>query len=239
MQNLKGKNVVLVGATGDIGGELAITLRSAGAHIIGVGRNLKKLQILERQGIHSKRVDCSNATQVLNLLQATFDEIGEPDALITSVGTWREVSVNSDLTDFDSQLNTDLVSIIRAAVIPLFIFNQYFRNRGSGLLVDISSWAAERILPGNLTYALAKAAVKTFIENMRNENGVESKVLISRAVAQLVDTPANRVNPKCKDLTEEDWKGAVQISDMATWIAKLIINPKVEPEKRFQSKIVL
>jgi len=246
MGKLSGKTIVVAGATGDIGGELAISLLAEGALVIGVGRNADKLAALEEKGIHARLTDCSDPVDVLLMLQATYQKFGKPDALITSVGTWREMRVDSEVSKFSSQLTIDLDSIVKAAIIPIFAFNQFFSNRGGGFMADITSHAAEGPLPGNLTYATGKAAVKMFIDNLREENdpeeklreGISSGIRITRIIAQLVDTPKNRLDPRGKDLTDEDWQGAVQIRNIARFISNNIDNVNAPPEQFFESKII-
>ncbi|GEM_PF-6018030 len=239
MNNL---NAVIIGATGAIGSGLTKKLCEAGVKVVAVGRDEDKLKKLECLGssVATFRIhDLPLEVQSREMIRFTEKTFGPPNLLITSVGKWEMVDVNSELSKFVSQLHADLASFVEAVMVPIFAFNQYFIKQGGGFIVDISSHAAEdSTLAGNLTYAAAKSAVKTFIENLRHENGlVNSGVVISRIIAQLVDTPANRA--KFFHVKKEEWKGAVQIRDIATWIADNADNLRAAPEKFFKSSIVI
>ncbi len=242
MIDLSGKTFVIIGATGDIGGNLARYLHSMGANIVAVGRNTSKLMELDSLKPRMRTLEIGSE-DLIDDMEVVFDHglaaFGKFDALITSVGQWVQIDVSEEPEKFIDQLDKDFAAFVRPSVAPMFVFNKYFKENGGGLMVDISSHAAEGNLPGNLTYAPAKAAVKSFIENLRAENGPDSKVVVARAISQLVDTAKNRANPRLVHLSEEDWQKTVQIKDMAEWIISCIDNPKAELDKLFKSGIVL
>lgn len=235
MSKLEDKVIVIAGATGDIGGELAIKFAKMRARVVAIGRNRNKLnELLARSPNKMCGViaDLSRMSEVKRVLQ----EIGRIDLLITSLGTWFEIKKDTDLVDFSDRLNTDMSSIVSAAIQTIFAFNQYFLKEQEGQIVDISSHAAEDYsLAGNLTYGPAKAAVKAFIEFLRKENGRDSGVVISRIVAQLVDTPGNRA--KFQQFSDEDWKRAVQIGDIINWIEEHFGDKNADPNPVFVSRL--
>ncbi len=232
MSRLEGKVIVIAGATGDIGGELAIEFAKRLAKVVAIGRDpdkLKKLLARSPNKIRGVIADLSRMSEVERVLQ----EIGRVDLLITSVGSWKQVGKDMDPKDFSSRLNLDLESIAKAAIKPIFAFNQYFLKGKKGHIVDISSHAAENpLLPWNLSYGSAKATVGAFIERLRAENGKNSGVVISRIIAQLVDTPKNR---QAHPHTDEEWRTAVQIRDIANWIEEHFGDKNADPDPVFVS----
>lgn len=239
MKNLEGKIVIIAGVTGDIGGGIALELLKAGAKVIGFGRNPKKLNQLERAGVRCFEVDCTKVDDIEDAMDH-IKVIGAPHAFVSSMGSWEQVDLSYTPEKFEKRLELDLGSIAMAVINSVFFFNQYFTSVGGGFIVDISSHAAEGVLPGNLTYAPAKAAVKMFTSHLREANRInnpDSGVVISQVVAQLVDTPKNRRN--FPHLTEKDWEQTVQISEIAEWIGDNISNMQASPEKIFKSAIVI
>jgi len=241
MKKIKETTAVIVGATGDIGMEMAGHLHHAGANVVLVGRNEAKLNTIGKslgnERVLSSVTDCSDVNQVKSLLESTINTFGGAHLLITSVGTWAQISSSSSVEEFANQLKLDTDSILQAAALPIFVFNQYFTQKGRGLIVDISSHAAEGFLPGNLTYAPAKVAMKTFVANLRKENDENSGVRISRIIAQLVDTPKNRnAFPLLKS---DDWAKTVQIKDMADWVISHLNDKEIPTEQLFTSDIIL
>lgn len=236
---MKNVNIVIIGATGDIGSNLTRQFASMGASVVAIGRNEKKLEELRSLGenVYPRAMRGGVAEEVDDLIHWTEDVVGRPDILITSVGKFEMINKNVPSAKFVAQLKTDLVAFVEATVVPIFIFNQYFRKNGGGFIVDISSHAAKSLLPGNLTYAPAKAAVKAFVDNLRKENGSGSKIHITQMVSQLVDTPKNRLT--YSQITEAEWATAVQIRDIAQWIADNYNNPTVPTEQFCHSGVVL
>lgn len=241
---LKGKTVVIVGATGDIAFGIAKILATEGANLVLASRKIETLAPLVDElgkigsgGKQAIQTDASSLPQVENLLLKSLEIFGGVDILVTSVGSWKMIGVETDNSNFESQLEIDIASFLKAVLLPAFIFNKHFREKDGGLIVDISSHAAEGFLPGNLTYAPTKAAVKIFLDNLRAENGEQSKVKILRVISQLVDTPKNRKN--IKGFTPEEWETAVQIKDLADCIIKYFGSPNCPHEQFFSSGIVL
>lgn len=239
MNSVEGKKAVIIGATGDIGSALTSIFAEAGMSVLAAGRDVKKLSklSLKNPSIRTISADCSVWQQVQDLIRKAHEYLDGIDILVTSVGTWHQINRDTNLDQFAAQLDVDLNSMLKAAMIPIFQFNQHFSSHGGGFIVDISSWAAEVILPGNLTYSPTKSAVRTFIEQLRSENSYDSGVVISRIIPQLVDTPKNR--EAFPDIPTEDWRGAVQIPDIANWIMDNIDNLRAPREKKFESKIVI
>ena len=73
MRKLNGVTFVIIGATGDIGGELASLFRRAGANVVAVGRDASKLCTLVgkpgNRGIIPIQADCSQTERVEQLLK--------------------------------------------------------------------------------------------------------------------------------------------------------------------------
>jgi len=68
MESLKGKNILIVGATGGIGNKLVKLLVAGGANVFITGRNLEKLNGIALEygipGAHIKQADISNMQHV-------------------------------------------------------------------------------------------------------------------------------------------------------------------------------
>lgn len=242
-KNLEGKTVVIVGASGDIASNMALKFAEANANIVLASRKLETLlpvfDSIDKVGSGKKSTivtDASKLPSVENLLARSVEIFGGVDVLVTSVGSWKIIEVDSPNDNFANQLDIDTESFLKAVLLPVFVFNKYFREKKEGLIVDISSHAAEGFLPGNLTYAPVKTAVKIFLDNLRKENA-NAGPRITRIIAQLVDTPKNRLaRPK---ITEEQWLKTVQINDMVGWIIKNFNNHSIPTEEFFKSGIVI
>lgn len=89
MESLKGKKVLLIGASGGIGMRLAKLLTGSGALVFITGRNAEKLAAAgDQAGIPSSRqfqLDLTNESSVFNTVAAVQQD-GPVDILINAAG---------------------------------------------------------------------------------------------------------------------------------------------------------
>jgi len=100
-------------------------------------------------------LDVTNETQAHQAVQATIRTFGKLDVLMNNAGYGNVAPVeDTTLEEFHMQIETNLfgVIILTKAVLP------YFRERGSGHIIQVTSIAG-RIGPiGRAPYAAAKWA---------------------------------------------------------------------------------
>src|SRR6266403_2154239 len=107
-------------------------------------------------------------TQAHQAVQATIRTFGKLDVLVNNAGYGNVAPIeDTTLEDFRAQIETNLfgVIILTKAVLP------YFRERGSGHIIQVTSIAG-RIGPiGRAPYAAAKWGVEGFSETLAKEVG--------------------------------------------------------------------
>ena len=100
MSKLQGKVVVITGASGGIGKEIAIQSAQRGARLVLLARSLDKLQTLKadlnRQfgvDVFVYKLDVSDTEQVEKVFADIFVQVGEVDVLVNNAGfgTFKEV----------------------------------------------------------------------------------------------------------------------------------------------------
>jgi NAD(P)-dependent dehydrogenase (short-subunit alcohol dehydrogenase family) len=113
-------------------------------------------------------LDVTNETQAHQAVQATIRTFGKLDVLVNNAGYGNVAPVeDTTLEEFRAQIETNLfgVIILTKAVLP------YFRQRGSGHIIQVTSIAG-RIGPiGRAPYAAAKWGVEGFSETLAKEVG--------------------------------------------------------------------
>lgn len=166
MNDLSGKVILVTGASGGIGAETVRLLGEQGASVIA------------QYSSNSAGVDA--ATEEIpderrHILQANFAEAGSPDRLWSEAVEWQghvdalvsnaavmpsaglDAGDEAWLDSWEQALNINVVqasSLMRHAA-------RHFAARGSGSLITMSSWAAQRG-SGNrelIAYAASKAAI--------------------------------------------------------------------------------
>jgi short-subunit dehydrogenase len=182
-----GKKIIIVGATSGIGREMALYFLKQG-HQVGItGRRQQLLQEIKNRYpqqtfIESFDVRDANVTIYLDKLNLAMNGF---DLLIYNAG----VGHPSKELDAAKELETTLINVNGFVAIADYAFN-YFRKRGYGQLVVISSVAG---LTGS-SMAPAYSASKAFISNYAE--GLQMKAYALKANIIVTDIRPGFINTK-------------------------------------------
>jgi short-subunit dehydrogenase len=172
MNDIRGKNVILTGASRGIGVHIAKELATRGANLALAARSADKLELTraacERAGAKTIAVACDVTSRSdLDRLVATAEqELGPIDILINNAG----IEVTASLPDFtfdqiDDVIRTNLTAPIALTKIVL----PSMLARHSGIVVNIASMAGKAGVPYNTIYSATKHGVCGFTESLHME----------------------------------------------------------------------
>ncbi|OUT62120.1 putative oxidoreductase [Stieleria bergensis] len=216
MSVLENKVVAITGGGTGIGAGVAKALALAGCRVAIGGRRLEVLQefaqsIESQHAIYCHALDVADDASIDAFFAAVKGEVGEPDILVNSAGI---NIVNRRMADMDPE-DWDRVMRINATgayrcihqVLPAM------RQRGDGLVVNISSVAGKRAITlGGVVYCASKfamTALGTAISNEVRDEGVR----ITNVYPGEVNTPIldNRPSP----VSQEHKDSILQPEDIA------------------------
>ncbi len=175
LYDFTGRTVVLTGAMGVIGGEIACALVGCGANVAMLDRNLDPARgLLELMGPEaSARAvavggDVLDADSLRKAADCVLETFGPPDTLINNAGgNAPEATTGPQRTFFDltpaafrSVVDLNLVG----TVLPSQVFGRHMVDRGEGIILNVSSMNAFRPLTRIAGYSAAKAAVSNFTQ---------------------------------------------------------------------------
>ena len=175
LYDFTGRTIVLTGAMGVIGGELACALVGCGANVVMLDRNLdqaKGLLELMGPGASARAVavggDVLDADSLRRAADRVLEAFGPPDTLINNAGgNAPEATTGPQRTFFDlspaafrSIVDLNLVG----TVLPSQVFGRFMVDRGEGVILNVSSMNAFRPLTRIAGYSAAKAAVSNFTQ---------------------------------------------------------------------------
>jgi NADP-dependent 3-hydroxy acid dehydrogenase YdfG len=203
MMKLTNQTALIAGASGGIGRAVACALAEAGAKVVLVGRNREKLEAtraLLGPAAASALVapaDVTDRSQVGSMVQTVLATCGAIDILIYAAGL--NVSKRSlrslDPADWDRLIAVNLTGAYNLVhfVLPSM------RDRGKGLVIQISSVSALRVSPiAGPAYSASKAAQAVLARCIaREERGrdIRSTVIYSGEVnTAFLDARANRMD---------------------------------------------
>jgi NAD(P)-dependent dehydrogenase (short-subunit alcohol dehydrogenase family) len=193
--SLRGKVILISGATGALGSAVTREFAQTEAHLALIGRSEQKLERLTTEvGLPVERVftavaDVTQADGVRDLLEAIVARFERVDVLLNTVGGWsggKPVGETS-VEEWDRMLALNLRSafLISRAVLPMML------EAGWGRIVHVSSKTAVAPRAKQAAYAVAKMGLITLTEVIATEvkrDGVTANVILP----SIIDTPANR-----------------------------------------------
>src|ERR1700724_2500248 len=162
---------LITGSSRGLGRAFAEAALASGCQVAATARNAEDLaELKDKYGdlVLPLVLDVTNETQAHQAVEATTRTFGKLDVLVNNAGYGNVAPVeDTTLEEFRTQIETNLfgVIILTKAVLP------YFRERGSGHIIQVTSIAG-RIGPiGRAPYAAAKWGVEGFSETLAKEVG--------------------------------------------------------------------
>jgi short-subunit dehydrogenase len=189
---IEGRRVLLTGASSGIGRELARELAQKGAILAISARRQRELEALAEEitrGGHREPVviaaDLAERGQAAQLAEQAADALGHVDVLINNAGggVGGQIWVIGDRDEAREAFEINLwspLALIRS-VVPAM------RDRGEGMVVNVTSMAQVSTWPGFGAYAATKAALALATETLALEL-IDSPIHVLEVAPGPVDT---------------------------------------------------
>ena len=234
MLNLSGKTILVTGASKGIGAAIAAALGEAGAHVVAhYGSDRAGVEAATRPIPPSRcllvQADLGETADVERLWREAVAWRGRIDVLVNNAAIMRLVGGIDDTDDawdrvWEETLRVNVLAparLMRNAV-------RHFELTGGGIIITLSSWAAQRG-PGNpalLAYASSKAAVltatKTIARNYAKKNILAFAIAPGVVRTQLSVDAANAVGGEAAvtaGLAMGEWVPPSDVAALAAFLA--------------------
>ena len=213
--NIKGKVVVITGASSGMGEAAAKHLSTLGATVVLGARRTDRIEKLAKE-INDNggkalaiAVDVTQREQVKSLVDTTVAEFGRVDVILNNAGIMPLSLVESlHVDEWDNMIDVNLKGVLNgiAAVLP------YMKEQKSGQIINTSSVAGHKVFSGSAVYSATKFAVRALTEGLRMEvkpYNIRTTIVCPGAVKtelleHITDADVRQAN--------EDYVGAVGIS---------------------------
>lgn len=172
MQNIKGKVVVITGASSGLGEATARLLSAEGASVVLGARRVDRLKSLasELAGSGGKALavptDVTHCDQVKKLVDTAVQKFGRIDVMINNAGLMPQAPLERlKIDEWDRMIDVNIKGVLYgiAAVLP------YMKQQKAGHIINVSSVAGHKIRAGATVYAATKFAVRALSEGLRLE----------------------------------------------------------------------
>jgi short-subunit dehydrogenase len=167
---MKGKVVIITGASSGIGRALAIEFARRGASLSLAARRVHLLNELKEELPNTKilavQTDVSIESDCKNLINSTIQYFGRIDILINNAGlSMRALFDDIELKGFKQVMDVNFYGTVYCTK---FALPHLLRSKGS--LVGIISVAGHVGLPARSAYTASKFAIRGFLDTIRLEN---------------------------------------------------------------------
>ena len=187
---LRGKTVLLTGASGGIGQAIALQLAAAGARLVLVARNTARLATLQAELVAKHpadhqifSADLTNAQERQDLLAFVRDLQGI-DLLINNAGISQFGLVAQQ--DYATQLSTNLLMpmLLTQTLLP------ELQRKSAAMIVNVGSAFGSIGYPGFTGYSASKFGLRGFTEALKRELS-DSAVQVLYFAPRATDTAIN------------------------------------------------
>ena len=215
------KLALITGATKGIGRSTAQTFARAGWNLILLGRDIRNLQDLKNElsttgvQINILAFDLSQSDKVDQYLNQCINSYGCPTVVINNAGfAFNGELVSMPLDKWQEIIQVNLTSVFQicSCIVPLM------RNKG-GLIINVSSHAANNAFPNWGAYCVSKAALASFTKCLREE---ERKNSIRACTITLgsVNTPLWDSEFVNSDFNKDSMLSSDRVSETILFIAE-------------------
>jgi uncharacterized protein len=173
MQSLKGKNIIITGASGGIGAEIARLCAARGANLVLLARSIDKLEILKKElqskyaiNIHARQLDVSDPEAVKKVFFEVLSDIRYVDILVNNAGFGVfDFAHEVKMDEIKSMFDVNVVGLIACTSMVL----PGMKQRQSGHIINIASQAGKIATPKSSVYSATKHAVLGYTNSLRME----------------------------------------------------------------------
>ncbi|HXF96339.1 MAG TPA: SDR family NAD(P)-dependent oxidoreductase [Gemmatimonadales bacterium] len=192
MNRIRGKLVLITGASSGIGAACARRFAAEGAGLVLWARRLERLEALAAElretadvGVQVERVDVRDREAVFRAADGLVRAGHVPDVLINNAGLASGLSYlhEGDPDDWDRMIDTNIKGLLNVsrAILPHMVA----RNRGH--VVNLGSIAGHWTYPKGNVYNATKYAVRALTEGL-NQDLLGTAVRVSSVDPGLVET---------------------------------------------------
>jgi len=172
MENIKGKVVVITGASSGLGEATARLLSAEGASVVLGARRVDRIQSLADE-LNAKggkalavATDVTDHEQVKKLVDAAVQKFGRIDVMINNAGIMPHSPLERlKIDDWNRTIDVNIKGVLYgiAAALP------YMKQQKSGHIINVSSVAGHKVTPNGAVYCATKHAVRALSEGLRVE----------------------------------------------------------------------
>ncbi len=172
VNNIKGKVIVITGASSGLGEAAAKHLANLGAAVVLGARRADRIENLAKEINNNGgkalaiATDVTQRDQVKKLVDSVVEKFGHVDVLLNNAGIMPLSPIDRlNVDEWDKMIDVNIKGVLNgiAAVLP------HMKKQKSGQIINTSSVAGHKIFGGSTVYSATKFAVRALTEGLRME----------------------------------------------------------------------
>ncbi len=208
---MKGKIVVVTGASGALGKVVVSSALAKGARVAGIDHAASAMRATPER-IEFGGVDLTDATEAKKAIDAAASHFGKLDALINIAGGFAfETTTEGDPKTWQRMYALNVLTALNASrsAIP------HLTASGAGHIVNVGAMGALQAGAGMGAYAASKAGVHRLTEALAAE--WKGKITVNAVLPSTIDTAANRASMPDADFAK--WVRPEELADVILFLA--------------------
>jgi len=172
MMSLKGKVVMITGASSGIGEACAKSFAALGSKLLLGARRLERLKALAQEikkkykaEVYPIKIDVTNYKALEKAISGLPKGWKEVEVLINNAGLALGIDkmFDADIKDWDAMIDTNVKGLLYMTrlILPGMV------ERGRGHVINVGSIAGFELYPGGNVYCASKAAVQILSKSLR------------------------------------------------------------------------
>ena len=226
--SLKNQVTVVTGASRGIGQAVAVEFARAGADVVVAARSTesapsklpgtveetaRQVEALGRRAL-AIAADVTSEEQVQAMARRALDEFGRVDILVNNAGVSFPAPLHrTPLKRWDVVMNVNL----RGPVMCTQVFLPSMMERRSGRIINISSYLAEVMLPGMVSYSVSKIALEKLTQYVAAE--LQSSGIAVNALRIELNIATEGWRFRNPNIDYSDWDKPEAASEATLWLA--------------------
>jgi len=238
MSNVKGKVVVITGASSGIGEATARLLAEQGAHVVMGARRVDRLETLassirsEGGSVEYHTLDVTQLEEMQTIVELALNRYGRLDVIVNNAGVMPLSPLEAlKVDEWNRMIDVNIRGVLHGIAVGLPVM----KEQGYGQFINIASIGAYAVTPTAAVYCATKYAVRAISQGLRQEVGADIRVtLVSPGV-----TESELAESISDDEARELMKDYRRISIPATAIAQSILYAINQPAEVDVNEIVV
>ncbi len=224
--SLKGKVVIITGASSGIGAACARVLAQQGCKLALAARRADDMRALAEQLEAESLVvqaDMTEPVDISRMVEATLERFGRVDILLANAGVYvKGQFAEGDIEQLTRMFRLNVDGVLRCAHAVILSM----KAQGGGDIIVTSSIAGTADIVGEPVYSASKNAVQTFVHTVRRQLAGDGIRVMSLAPGPVANPMQNMYDADEIRLAVEQRQSHLSSEDCAEAILFMLSRPR-------------